>query len=71
MSNYNLKVLSENIDAVILKLTYCDNVEVRNVFRRSNLIQIKAKTLDRIASIAEILTVEKDTKFYINRIAII
>jgi len=24
MSNYNLKVLSENIDAVILKLTYCD-----------------------------------------------
>lgn len=71
MSNYNLKVLSENIDAVILKLTYCDNVEVRNVFRRNNLIQIKAKTLDRIASIAEILTVEKDTKFYINRIAII
>lgn len=69
--NYNLKVLSENIDRVLLKLTLCSNVEIRNVFRRTGLIQIKANTLDNISDISEIQTVEKDTKFYINRIAII
>lgn len=70
-TNYNLKVLSENIDRVLLKLTLCSNVEIRNVFRRTGLIQIKANTLDNISDISEIQTVEKDTKFYINRIAII
>jgi hypothetical protein len=69
--NYNLKVNNENIDSVILKLTNCANVEIRNIKRCCNLIQIKAITLEKIMPIAEILTVEIDTKFYINRIAIL
>ena len=71
LQNYNLMVKNENIDSVILKLTKCANVEIRNIGRRTGLIQIKAKTLETISSIHEILTVEKDTKFYINRIAIL
>jgi hypothetical protein len=71
IGNYNLKVLAENIDLVVLKLTKCSNVEIRNVFRRTGLIQVKAKTLDNISNIAEVTQIEKDTKFYINRIAII
>lgn len=71
LKNYNLKVLNENIDRVVLKLSECSNVEIRNIFRRNGLIQIKAKTLDNVSNIQEIMTVEKDTKFYINRIAII
>jgi hypothetical protein len=71
IQNYNLKVDNENIDSVILKLTKCANVEIRNIGRRTGMIQIKAKTLDTISSINEILTVERDTKFYINRIAIV
>ena len=71
MRNYNLKVLSENIDRVVLKLSECSNVEIRDVFRRAGTIQVKALTLDAISNISEIQTVEKDNKFYINRIAII
>jgi hypothetical protein len=71
IQNYNLKVDNENIDSVILKLTKCANVEIRNIGRRTGMIQVKAKTLETISSINEILTVEKDTKFYINRIAIL
>lgn len=71
LQNYNLKVKNENIDSVILKLTKCANVEIRNIGRRSGMIQVKALTLDTISSISEVLTVEKDTKFYINRIAIL
>lgn len=71
MRNYNLKVLSENIDRVVLKLSECSNVEIRDVLRRSGTIQIKALTLDGISAISEIQNVEKDNKFYINRIAII
>lgn len=71
MKNYNLKVLSENIDRVVLKLSECSNVEIRDVLRRTNTIQVKAVTLDAISAISEIQTVEKDNKFYINRIAII
>lgn len=71
LQNYNLSVRNENIDSVILKLTECANVEIRNIGRRTGLIQIKALTLDKISEIAEILNVEKDKKFYINRIAII
>lgn len=71
LQNYNLKVNNENIDSVVLKLTECANVEIRNVMRRTGLIQVKALTLDKISAINEVLTVEKDTKFYINLIAII
>ncbi len=71
MTNYNLVVLSENIDRVVLKLSHCSNVEIRNVLRRAGIIQIKANNLDNISEISEIQTVEKDKKFYINRIAII
>ena len=71
MKNYNLKVLSENIDRVVLKLSECSNVEIRDVLRRAGTIQVKALTLDGISAIAEIQRVEKDNKFYINRIAII
>jgi len=71
LQNYNLKVNNENIDSVILKLSECANVEIRNIARRSGLIQVKALTLEKISAIAEILNVEKDTKFYINRIAIL
>jgi hypothetical protein len=71
IQNYNLSVRNENIDSVILKLTECANVEIRNIGRRTGLIQVKAKTLDKIAEITEILNVEKDKKFYINRIAIL
>lgn len=69
--NYNLKVNNENIDSVILKLTECANVEIRDIGRRIGLIRVKALTLDKICVITEILSVEKDTKFYINRIAIL
>jgi hypothetical protein len=69
--NYNLKVLSENIDRVLLKLSLCSNVEIRNVLRRAGMIQIKAVNLDSVSDISEIQTVEKDKNFYINRIAII
>jgi hypothetical protein len=71
ITNYNLKVLTNDIDHVLLKLTLCPNVEIRNVFRRTGIIQIKANTLDNVSDISEVLTVEKDNKFYINRIAII
>jgi len=70
-ANYNLRVLNENIDSVLTQLTKCSNVEIRNVFRRSGLILVKTQTLDVIYSITEVLNVEKDTKFYINRIAIL
>lgn len=71
MKNYNLKVLNENIDRVVLKLGECSNVEIRDILRRTNTIQIKALTLDAISKISEIQSVEKDNRFYINRIAII
>jgi hypothetical protein len=71
IKNYNLHVSNENIDCVILKLSKCSNVEIRNILRRSGLIQIKADTLAAIAEIGEIVTIEKDTRFYINAIAII
>lgn len=71
IKNYNLHVSNENIDSVILKLSKCSNVEIRNILRRSGLIQIKAETLGAIGEIAEIVTIEKDTRFYINAIAII
>lgn len=71
MTNYNVKVLKENIDRVVLKLSECSNVEIRDVLRRSGTIQIKALTLDKVSSISEIQSIEKDTKFYISRIAII
>lgn len=71
MNNYNLRVLNENIDKVILKLTDCTNVEIRHILRKNGLIQVKAKNLDSIASIGEIVHIEKDTKFYISHIAII
>ena len=71
MKNYNLKVLKENIDHVLLKLCTCSNVEIRNVFRLTGMIQIKAVNLDNISEISEIQTIEKDTKFYIKRVAII
>lgn len=69
--NYNLQVNSENIDSVILKLTKCSNVEIRNIIRRSGLIQVKAETLEAIACITEVLNIEKDKKFYINYVAIL
>lgn len=71
LQNYNLRVDNENIDSVILKLSECANVEIRDIGRRTGLIRVKALTLEKISNIAEILTVEKDTKFYINRIAIL
>lgn len=71
LQNYNLSVSKENIDCVVLKLTRCANVEIRNIGRRTGLIQIKALTLDKISAISEILNVEKDKTFYINRIAIL
>lgn len=71
MRNYNLKVLNENIDCVILKLSNCSNVEIRDVLRRAGTIQVKALTLEGISTISEIQTIEKDNKFYFNRIAII
>jgi len=70
-ANYNLRVLTENIDSVLTQLSKCSNVEIRNVFRRSGRIQVKAQTLETISAIAEVMNVERDTKFYINRIAIL
>jgi hypothetical protein len=71
MKNYNIRVLSENMDSVLLNLWKLSNIEIRNVFRKTGLIQIKTTTLDNITYISDVLTIEKDTKFYINRIAIL
>ena len=71
LQNYNLKVNTNDIDFVVLKLTDCPNVEIRDIGRIIGLIRVQAETLEKISEIAEILFVEKDTRFYINRIAIL
>lgn len=71
IKNYNLYMAANNIDRVILKLSECANIEIRNVGRRNGLIQVKAENLEKLSQITEILNIEKDNRFYINRIAII
>jgi nitrate reductase NapAB chaperone NapD len=66
MNSYVLKVKSEDIDAVVLKLAGCDQVEIKNVWRLIGSVVIKAKSLDVVSSINEVLQVEKQKKFYID-----
>lgn len=71
MRKYNLKIATENIDRVVLKLSNCSNVEIRDIVRRAGLIKISAHNLDMVSEINEIQTIEKDKKFYFNNIEII
>ncbi len=59
MSTYILKVKSENIDSVILKLIGCKNVEINRVLRLIGSINVKAQDLDHISNISEVLTIQK------------
>jgi nitrate reductase NapAB chaperone NapD len=65
MNSYVLKVKSEDIDAVVLKLASCEQVEIKNVWRLIGSVVIKAKSLDVIASMNEVLQVEQQKNFYI------
>lgn len=60
-----------DIDRVVLLLSECPNVEIRDVNRRIGKVCVKAINLNEISEIPQVLRVEVDTKFYINRIAII
>lgn len=62
---------NEDIDHVILRLSECPNVEIRDIKRRTGIITIKAENLTKISEIIQILRIELDTKFYINHIGFI
>jgi len=70
-TNYNLKMLSENIDRVLLKLSQCTEIEIRDVHRTSGVIQVATKNLENVADIPEIMGVDKDKKIYFKRMVII
>lgn len=71
LKKYNLYMSNDDIDRVVLLLSGYQNIEIREVNRRIGIIQIKAEEIGNISDIPQILNIEIDTKFYINRIAII
>lgn len=71
LTNYNLKMLSDDIDRVLLRLSQCSEIEIRDVNRTSGIIQVATKNLENVADIPEIMGVDKDKKFYFKRMAII
>lgn len=71
LKKYNLFMSNDDIDRVVLLLSTYPSVEIREVNRRIGIIQIKAEDIGTVSDIPQILNIEIDNRFYINRIAII
>lgn len=62
--NYKLKVDTNNIDKVVLKLTEEGSaVKIKNVLRRNGFIFIKTGVISKVKMITEILEIEKESFF--------